>query len=83
MIAFSDSGQAKKAVRQWEFSSVPGEVGMCCSVFCGSAVGCSVLQFAVVYYDALQCITVRYGVLMKGGQAMVVFTGARGGSHVF
>eukprot|EP00277_Geminigera_cryophila_P043046 CAMPEP_0173065572 /NCGR_PEP_ID=MMETSP1102-20130122/5693_1 /TAXON_ID=49646 /ORGANISM="Geminigera sp., Strain Caron Lab Isolate" /LENGTH=341 /DNA_ID=CAMNT_0013932859 /DNA_START=52 /DNA_END=1078 /DNA_ORIENTATION=+ len=26
VIAFSDSGQAKKAVRQWEFSSVPGEV---------------------------------------------------------
>jgi len=26
VIAFSDSNQAKKAVRQWEFSSVPGQV---------------------------------------------------------
>jgi len=54
-----------------------------CSVLCGSAVGCSVVQFAVVYYDVLQCITVLYGVLMKGSQALVVFTGPRGGSHGF
>jgi hypothetical protein len=26
VIAFSDASQAKKAVRQWEFSSVPGQV---------------------------------------------------------
>jgi hypothetical protein len=30
VIAFSDTSQAQKAVRQWEFSNVPGKVKKKC-----------------------------------------------------